>query len=530
MRLSKIFSIFSGPIALVAADIGVSARAFYLARIFTSLFAFFLFMVLGYSGAFLPVYLNLGSFLGYKVFALEETLLKLIVVFVFFNSFLGDAVVNFEKKAKKKQKEEALLSFFEQISDAAIIFGALAFLTLRGSYYNIGSFRLFDLSYVEPKAEGHALLGLIALVGILFAKYAANSTKKELALSFGAERAFWLGIFSFIGFYFGAFAGAIFSGIALLAVSLYLSALLSYTSAETFEAVLKVLAAFFSAILSGIKRLLKTARKLIGVSLLWIYYIFEGIFEKLDDAKRIMKRSIKLPRIQVRKPEQRKKEQIKPEQAATEPAKPEGAVEEKPPEQMKAEAPEPEASPKAETEAKREAEPDAKGIYLGESLLVEYAPEDNKIAVLEHISKVATEEKRSAALILTQPLTQQFKEMLKGSAEEGSLKIVNLTGENISPTKEEIPMTQLEYFTDLFEALSTGSVIVFEPVSNLMLSIGTAQAYKFISSTIEKLAQKSITFIAFINKEGHEKRDISNFENLFMHIAEIKEGRLKRMR
>jgi len=541
MRLSKIFSPFSNPIALVAADIRLSPRVFYLARILISVFIAALFVILGYSGAFLPVYLNLGSFLGYKVFALEESVLKLIIVFLFLYSFLGDVIINFEKKGKKKQKEDAVLSFFEQLSDAVVILGAIAFLNQRGSYYNFGRFLLFDLSYIEPKTRGHALLGVIAIVGILFVKYAASSTKKEPALSFGAERAFWVGIFSLLGFYFDMFSGAIFSGILLLTVSLYISALLAYASAGFYEALFSLLIAFFASVFGLLKSALKASRKLIGISLLWLYYIIEGIFEKLNEARRFVKRSIKLPKLQPRMPEPRKKEHIK-----SEPFRPEKTMEDIEEEKPIEHAIKTEAEPKIEVEQKKE--PEAKAIskaesysmreektepgkiYLGESLLVEYSPEDNKTAVLEYITRVAIDEKRNAALVLTPPLTQQFKELLKEKPEYTGLKIVNLTGENVSPTKEEIPMTQLEYFSDLFDTLGTGDVIIFEPVSNLMLNTGTAQTYKFVSSTIEKLAQRSVTFIAFINKAGHERRDISNFENLFMHIAEISESRLKKMR
>jgi len=523
MRLSKVFSPFSNPIALVAADIGVTARAFYLARISTSLIIFLLFVVLGYSGTFLPFYFTLGSFFGYRVLAIEETALKLVLVFVFLNSFLGDAIVNFEKKAKKKQKENAILSFFEQVSDAVIIFGALVFLVLRESYYDFGRFFLLDLSYVEPKSEGHAILGIAALGGILFIKYAAASNKKELPLSVSAERTLWLGIFAFTGFYLGMFAGAVFAGILLVTASLYLSAIISYSSAKTYEVAIKLLAAFFNSIFSLIKKVLKSSRRAIGVLLLWVYYLFEGIFAKAGEIKSGFKRNVKLPKSQQPKPEKAGKEAAaEPKIEAVHRAEIEPGIKAGP----VIEKSEPELLPKPHIEAKAEPENEFKGIYTGESLLVEYSPEDNKTAVLEYITGVVRRENRSAVLILTQPLTQQFKER----AMPQNLKVVNLTTEHAAPTKEEISMTQLEYFSDIFDNLSEGGVIIFEPVSNLILNAGTAQAYKFISSTIEKLSQKSITFIAFINKSGHEKRDLSNFENLFMHLAEIKDNKLKKMK
>jgi hypothetical protein len=129
--------------------------------------------------------------------------------------------------------------------------------------------------------------------------------------------------------------------------------------------------------------------------------------------------------------------------------------------------------------------------------------------------------------VSTQPGTAHYCERF---ADVQGIRVIDLPDTAASlPSKDEIPMANLEYFSEVFEELTKDHVFIFEPLSSLMLHIGVAQSYRFVSQTLSRLSKMGITFIVFLNREGHDKKDISNFENLFMNIAEIKDGKLQKV-
>ncbi len=130
-------------------------------------------------------------------------------------------------------------------------------------------------------------------------------------------------------------------------------------------------------------------------------------------------------------------------------------------------------------------------------------------------------------IVSSQPGTGLYREKFGGV--EG-IRLINLPEQTTSTTRDEIPMTNLEYFSEVFENLTKDHVFIFEPLSSLILHIGVAQAYRFISKSLEHLSALGVTLIVFLNKEGHDKKDVSNFENLFRNIGEIEEGKLKKVR
>lgn len=519
MRLSKVLSFFSKPVAFVAQDLRVDISSFYLTRISTAIASFFIFLIIGYYNKIFPLYLDLHGLFGYRIIELENFFIKLSFVLIFVHAFLGEVIVALEKTKKRKESRELVLSFFEQISDFLIVLGILIYLALRETYYNFGRFLFIDLSFIEPGIIGHAFIAFLFLIFLLALRFISNTRKTNPALNYSSERSFILFLFSFFGLYAGDFHAMVFTGIILIIAIMFISAFLQIFQFNVYEFFHKLANEAFQLLLAFLKKI----RKSIGIALLWLYYFFEEVFEKIKAIGMVKEsiRNIKLPEAKL--PEIKIKSE-KQSQSAVEHKTLKAEVKAEPLEKQKMHA-------ERITEIKQIAEHQEEKLYIGESLLVEYSPGDDKLGVVDYIINVSLEENRSVLLILTQPAFSTFKNKKQGAyaASSEKIKLINLVTENITPTEEEIPVTKLEYFNEHFEELKAGDVVIFEPLSNLILAIDVASAYKFVAKIIERLSAKKITFIAFINKQGHEARDISNFENLFMHLAEIKDGKLRKL-
>ncbi|MFQ6105635.1 MAG: hypothetical protein ACE5NL_01010, partial [Candidatus Hydrothermarchaeaceae archaeon] len=83
-----------------------------------------------------------------------------------------------------------------------------------------------------------------------------------------------------------------------------------------------------------------------------------------------------------------------------------------------------------------------------------------------------------------------------------------------------------ENFDSIFAGMSAGSVMIFEPLSEMIKSRGLESAYRFISKAIEYFASEGLCFIVLLDKEGREEEEVSKFRNLFINNAEIKGEKL----
>lgn len=185
------------------------------------------------------------------------------------------------------------------------------------------------------------------------------------------------------------------------------------------------------------------------------------------------------------------------------------------------------------SETKEEAKEEENYKILGESMLVEYDPNERRDAVVEYIAGFYLNEGRKVLLVSSQPSTRHYLEKFRSEIESGGVEVVNLPAkESITPRPngtKEIPMTKLEYFSEVFEELSVGSIVIFEPLSSLILNIGIGAAYKFISQTLDRLSNDGISFIVFLNDKGHNREEVSSFENLFINLARVEGGELRKV-
>ncbi|MFQ5974958.1 MAG: hypothetical protein ACE5J5_01395 [Candidatus Hydrothermarchaeales archaeon] len=189
------------------------------------------------------------------------------------------------------------------------------------------------------------------------------------------------------------------------------------------------------------------------------------------------------------------------------------------------------SKPKAEEIKEKEDKDESK--VLGESMLVEYNSSEKREAALEQIVDFYLSEKRQVILVLSPSSIKPYINKFKAKMASGEIDLINLLtkGSTTQRSKglKEIPVTNLEPFSKEFEGLSRGSVVVFGPLSNLIKDIGTGAANKFVSQTIDELSSDGISFIAFLNEEDHKREELNRLENLFINLARIEDGKLKKI-
>ncbi|MEE8168183.1 MAG: carboxypeptidase-like regulatory domain-containing protein [Candidatus Hydrothermarchaeales archaeon] len=158
---------------------------------------------------------------------------------------------------------------------------------------------------------------------------------------------------------------------------------------------------------------------------------------------------------------------------------------------------------------------------LGESALVEYTASSK---VEDGIAKIMGEclnNDRDVFLVSSPPRTEIYKAKFKEEIQQGKVKLINLAAIGSPSETGDIPMTDLKQFKAVFEEMSAGSVMIFEALSNLILSAGGVSAYKFISETVEHFSTEGLCVVCFLSKEAHEARETSSFKNLFVNLVKM---------
>jgi|GEM_PF-3033951 len=531
LRITTVFNPLARAAGFVFSEMGVSPTVVALSSFIAAIFSMLLFLFSFSIPAFSP-----------------QTILTAAVAFIFLNAFLDSVERRVEVRKKKKSIFGGPLgTFLGQLSDAFIIIGVTLFLSLRDTYYNFGSFGLVDLSFVEPGFAGHMTWAAASITGILILRFQAQQGKeKTIGLWMRSERMYLLTIFAVFGMVTGLFSGMMFLGTVVLTISIYASIFKKAFNFKTpkmkgktkiSRGTRRTAGKGVSKTWAGVRALVRGALRLVGVLLLGFYMVFERVYLLIIGViHRIL--SIRLPK---KKPSAKKSSKHPP-------LKPfEGTI-----------APSPSGLPgvgSAETIVEPAIEPDSEDTepvveplielpppthliesdesYTGggeaaESMIVEYIPSDKREAVILDIADFMVSEGKDIVIVSTEPNVNHFRSRFKDT---NGIRVIDLPDTApTSPGDDEIAMTNLEYFSEVFEELTGDHVFIFEPLTSLVLHIGVAQSYRFVSQTMSRLSKMGVTFIVFMNKYGHDKMDLSNFENLFMNLAEIKDGKLQKVR
>ncbi|MFQ6135593.1 MAG: hypothetical protein ACE5PM_00230 [Candidatus Hydrothermarchaeales archaeon] len=176
---------------------------------------------------------------------------------------------------------------------------------------------------------------------------------------------------------------------------------------------------------------------------------------------------------------------------------------------------------------------------IGRSALIEYSPtskyEDVAISMVLSYLSVG----KNVVLVSTHPKTDVYHAKLKEFIQQDMTKLVNVsTGADVSTqvagalTEDKTTKTlnilinNLEYFVEVTEKIPPQGVLLFTPLSEIILYGGDESAYRFISNLTADVASEGRTLIAFLNRDAHDEKTRGAFEGLFANILQTIDDRL----
>lgn len=183
----------------------------------------------------------------------------------------------------------------------------------------------------------------------------------------------------------------------------------------------------------------------------------------------------------------------KPEEK-TEAEEKEPKKEEEKPEPVELEEPE-EKKPETKGEEREEA-----GLQdvLSESVIFEYYNVDD---VRPLVSRMV-EEYKSNDIDIYLVSTPERQEKYAGL----SVKIVDVPEE---PDK----------FKEVLERMPAGSVLIFEPLSNLIITGGFAAAFTFVKKTLAYMKSEGLTLACFVNPRAHDDKEMQRLRKLLNSVT-----------
>lgn len=168
---------------------------------------------------------------------------------------------------------------------------------------------------------------------------------------------------------------------------------------------------------------------------------------------------------------------------------------------------------------------------LERSTLIEYTPRTRyEDSVIEMCLRFYGET-MNVVLVSTEPRTSIYKNQLGELVDIGAMKFIELS--SIEETLMEndgiivLPKNELDSFFDLTSKLPAGCALIFEPLSDMLLTQGEDFTYTFVSKMVESFASKEIVLVGLVNNLAHTKEILSRFEGLFVNIAEESDNSIK---
>lgn len=168
----------------------------------------------------------------------------------------------------------------------------------------------------------------------------------------------------------------------------------------------------------------------------------------------------------------------------------------------------------------------------GKTVLVEYSPtspyENIVMDVVDYFM-----ERAPVLLISSLPRSSIYLEGFREGIGRGKIKLVEITmtgPRSVEGVPIRFPLTELEWLKELYTSSPDGSAVIFEPLSDVIMNIGSGPSYKLLRYWLEMCTKKNMSFIAFLNQAAHHKEVISAFEGLFLSIALAEDQKLFKMR
>ncbi|MBN2110997.1 MAG: DUF3795 domain-containing protein [Methanosarcinaceae archaeon] len=164
------------------------------------------------------------------------------------------------------------------------------------------------------------------------------------------------------------------------------------------------------------------------------------------------------------------------------------------------------------------------------STLLEYTPHARYEDAVIEICLRLYGEMVNTVLVSTQPRTSLYREKLGDLIDIGAMKFIEISGTAKTVSEEngiiKLPVKELDKFFDLTSKLPTGCAVIFEPLTQLIVTEGETKTYGFVSTMAERFNSELI-LIGLMNTTAHAESTISKFEGLFLNLAELASTRIR---
>ncbi|MFQ5975699.1 MAG: sigma-54-dependent transcriptional regulator [Candidatus Hydrothermarchaeales archaeon] len=167
---------------------------------------------------------------------------------------------------------------------------------------------------------------------------------------------------------------------------------------------------------------------------------------------------------------------------------------------------------------------------LGNSALVKYTTKEELTDSVEKIIDIFYKNGNPIIFVTPHPRTIQRYKKVSEHLQEGVIQIVDMPSGwavGMQPSSYiTIPTTHLFLFGDLIRKIPQNSVLIFEPLSQLLLARGFETTYQFLENYSEELGNRGIAFIALLKSSAHSPEEVGGIENIFLNTLTVSNGDL----
>lgn len=168
---------------------------------------------------------------------------------------------------------------------------------------------------------------------------------------------------------------------------------------------------------------------------------------------------------------------------------------------------------------------------LSRSTLIEYTPKTRYEDSVIEICLRLYGEMVNTVLVSTQPRTSMYKEKIGDLMDIGAMKFIEISSMNDNVSNDDgvvkLPADEIDKFFELTSKLPKGCAVIFEPISQLILTDGEQKTYDFMSEMVERFSSGELLLVGMINKSAHDEQTVSRFEGLFLNLAEEQDAKIR---
>jgi len=172
------------------------------------------------------------------------------------------------------------------------------------------------------------------------------------------------------------------------------------------------------------------------------------------------------------------------------------------------------------------------GELLGRKILLEFDPASDYEQVVENAAKEAL-----AHLEPVYVFTRHASGVYESLARQRSVRIVLMsasasTSKPVSENQIVLPADNTPLVLDSLREIlgrhgDQNTFLIFDNVSELIMSVGFDKAYKFLLCAVEMVSSKPTTALFLINKSAHEAQEASRVRGLFQNILVYEKNALE---